>query len=378
MSSSRIYLDHNASSPLMPAAQAALVEALERHGNASSVHGEGRAARRVIEDAREQVADLVGGRAADVVFTSGATEANCTVFGSSWDTIYMAGIEHDSVLAPARRSGATIIDLPVNSQGLADPSILAEPQMSGVGSDAKALLTLQMANNETGVRQDVAAAAAMARDHGMAVHTDAVQACGRVAVDFADLGVDLMSVSSHKFGGPMGIGALIVRDGFQLPSLIEGGGQERRRRAGTENVAAIAGFAAAVRAAKAELETEARRLGALRDRAEAAILAVVPDAMIVGAGVERLANTLCIALPGELAETTVIKLDLAGVAISAGSACSSGKVGASHVLSAMGLPAEIARCAVRISLGWNTTESSLEQFLSRFCGLLMPQRRAVA
>lgn len=378
MSSSRIYLDHNASSPLRPAAQAALIDALERHGNASSVHGEGRAARRVIEDAREQVADLVGSRAADVVFTSGATEANCTVFGGCWDTIYMAGTEHESVLAPARRTGATIVDLPVSSQGVADLGLLAGPEMSRVGPEAKALLTLQMANNETGVCQDVAAAAALARVHGIAVHTDAVQACGRVAFDFDRLGVDLMSVSSHKLGGPMGIGALIMRDGFQLASLIEGGGQERRRRAGTENVAAIAGFAAAAQAAKADLERETRRLGALRDRAEAAILAVTPDAVIVGAGAERLANTLCIALPGELAETTVIKLDLAGVAISAGSACSSGKVGASHVLRAMGLPAEIARSAVRISLGWNTTETSLEQFLSRFCDLLMPPKRAVA
>ena len=176
----------------------------------------------------------------------------------------------------------------------------------------------------------------------------------------------------------MGVGALIIRDGFELPTLIQGGGQERRRRAGTENVAAIAGFGAAAMVAKADLAIERGRLTALRDAAEAALLECVPDAQIVGSGAQRLPNTLCIALPGDLAETTVIKLDLAGVAISAGSACSSGKVGASHILTAMGLAPDMARSAVRVSLGWNTTETSLEEFLSRFRRLLVPDRRAVA
>lgn len=374
MNNPRLYLDHNASSPLRPEAHDAMLSALQWPGNASSVHGEGRAARRLIEDAREQVAALVGCTSAEVVFTSGATEANCAALGNGWATIYSAGIEHESVLAPARQSGAALIDLPVNGDGLVDWSRLdaAEPPAG------KALLSLQMANNETGVCQDVAGAAAAARALGMAIHTDAVQACGRLAVDFAALDVDLMSVSSHKLGGPMGIGALIVRDGFQQAALIAGGGQERRRRAGTENVAAIAGFGAAATAAAASLDAETYRLGRMRDHLQAALAALVPDAVIVGAAAPRLANTLCLALPGELAETTVIKLDLAGVAISAGSACSSGKVGASHVLAAMGLPADIARSAVRIGLGWNTTETSLEQFLTRFERLFAPPKRAVA
>ena len=374
MNNPRLYLDHNASSPLRPEAHDAMLTALQLPGNASSVHGEGRAARRLIEDAREQVAALVGCTGAEVVFTSGATEANCAALGNGWATIHRAGIEHESVLAPARQSGATLIDLPVNGDGLVDWSRLgtAEPPAG------KALLSLQMANNETGVCQDVAGAAAAARAQGMAVHTDAVQACGRFAVDFAALDVDLMSVSSHKLGGPMGIGALIVRDGFQQAALIAGGGQERRRRAGTENVAAIAGFGAAATAAAACLDAEAQRLGRMRDHLQAALAALVPDAVIVGADAPRLANTLCLALPCERAETTVIKLDLAGVAVSAGSACSSGKVGESHVLAAMGLPADIARSAVRISLGWNTTETSLEQFLTRSERLFAPPKRAVA
>lgn len=374
MTSPRLYFDHNASAPLRPEAHDAMLAALQLPGNASSVHGEGRAARRLIEDAREQVAALVGCTSAEVVFTSGATEANCAALANGWATIYCAGIEHDSVLAPARQSGAARIDLPVDANGLVDWS----PLNAADRPDGKALLSLQMANNETGVCQDVAGAAAAARAHGITVHTDAVQACGRMAVDFTALGVDLMSVSSHKLGGPMGVGALIVRDGFQQAALITGGGQERRRRAGTENVAAIAGFGAAASAAAASLEREAQRLGPMRDRLQAALAALATDAVIVGADAPRLANTLCIALPGERAETTVIKFDLAGIAVSAGAACSSGKVGESHVLGAMGLPAATARSAIRISLGWNTTETSLEQFLTRVERLLAPPKRAVA
>lgn len=379
MTSPRIYLDHNATSPLRPAAEAAMLAALKRHGNASSVHGEGRAARQLVEDAREQVAGLVGCRPADVVFTSGATEANCTALAGGWDTVYLAGVEHESVLTPARSSGATVIDLPVDQMGAVDLKALAKggsPIRNGHFGGA--LLTLQMANNETGVCQDVAAAAALARSRGISIHTDAVQACGRVAINFDAMDVDLMSVSSHKIGGPMGMGALIIRDGFKLPALIQGGGQERRRRAGTENVAAIAGFGAAAAAAKAELDGVVPRLSAMRHQLEAEISTIVPDAVVIGANGKRLPNTLCIAFPGELAETMVIKLDLAGIAISAGSACSSGKVGASHVLAAMGLPQAISRSAVRISLGWNTTETSLEQFLSRIRDLQSTASRAVA
>jgi len=378
MSDARIYLDHNASSPLRPEAREAMIAALGQSGNASSVHGEGRSARRLVEDAREQVAALVGAKPADVIFTSGATEANNAVLAGGWSSIYLADIEHESVLLPAKASGANIVRLPVCGDGDVDLGGLAEAVLLGQRSDGSALLTLQMANNETGVCQDVAAAADFARAHDINVHTDAVQACGRVAVDFEALDVDLMSLSSHKIGGPMGVGALVVRDGFQLPSLIRGGGQERRRRAGTENVAAIAGFGAAAAVARSTLNAEPNRLARLREMVEGALLTTIPSATIVGIDAERLPNTVCVALPGDLAETLVIRLDLTGVAISAGSACSSGKVGASHVLKAMGLPPEITRSAVRISLGWNTTESSLEEFLSRFCRLQNNETRAVA
>lgn len=380
MTGARLYLDHNASSSLRPEARAAMLAALDGHGNASSVHGEGRAARSLVEDAREQVAALVGCRPAEVVFTSGATEANCSVVRGPWRTILATGTEHESILEPARHVDATLIELPVDRDGVADlgPLTPFDTTTDDIGSAATSLLSLQMANNETGVCQDVAAAAQSAHAAGIAMHTDAVQACGRVAVDFAALGVDFMSVSSHKLGGPMGVGALIIRDGLQLPSLIGGGGQERRRRAGTENVAAIAGFGAAASVARDELAAESQRLADLRAHAEAVIQDAAPQAMIIGAGARRLPNTTCVAVPGEAAETMVIKLDLAGVAISAGSACSSGKVGASHVLTAMGVPGEIARSAIRISMGWNTTESCLEQFLSRFCRLLEPPNRAVA
>lgn len=374
----RIYLDHNASSPLRPEAREAMIAALERDGNASSVHGEGRTARRIIEDAREQVAALVGTKPAEVVFTSGATEANNQALACGWDRIYVAGIEHESVLAPVRSSAARMVELPAGQDGTVDLGALAVGVSCGPDAGRRALLTLQMANNETGVCQDVRAAAEFCQGHDIAVHSDAVQGVGRLVVDFEALGVDLLSISSHKIGGPMGVGALIVRDGFQLPSLIKGGGQERRRRAGTENVAAIAGFGAAAAVAKAQLAEEAARLRGLRDVAEAAICQMLPDATVIGGKAERLVNTLCVALAGELAETAIIKFDLAGVAVSAGSACSSGKVGTSHVLTAMGLPTETARSAIRISLGWNTTESSLEEFLSRFRHLFRADQRAVA
>ena len=396
MSRERIYLDHNARSALRAEARAAMIAALDHDGNASSVHAEGREARRLVEDAREQVAALVGAEPREIVFTSGATEANNVALGQGWGTIALAGIEHESVLVPAKASGAKTVELPVGGNGVVglanlDGGDLSEGNVSegnaregasggsvlgGSVLGGPVLLTLQLANNETGVCQDVAGAAEFCRAQGWAMHTDAVQACGRIDVDFAALRVDLMSLSSHKIGGPMGVGALVVRDGFELSALITGGGQERRRRAGTENVAAIAGFGAAARVALAQRRGEAERLAGLRDRAQAAMVEI--GAVVIGGGVDRLANTLCVAFPGHLAETTVIKLDLAGVSISAGSACSSGKVGASHVLSAMGLPPDVARSAVRISLGWNTSETSLEQFLSRFERLFASQGRAVA
>lgn len=370
MSAHRTYLDWNASAPLLPAARSAMLAAFDIAGNASSVHAEGRRARALIEEARLDVARLVGAVPADVVFTSGATEANATVLGNGWDHILSAGIEHESVLAAARATPARLIDLPVTVSGHVDVGAAADAILCGDAS-RRTLLSLQLANNETGVVQPVADIAALARTYGVAVHTDAVQACGRLPVDVAALGVDFLSLSAHKIGGPHGVGALVIRDGAALSPLLRGGGQERRRRAGTEAIAAIAGFGAAARAALAAT-AEASTLAARRDHLEHAIRAATPDVVIVGAQGPRLPNTSCIALPGATAETLLIKFDLAGIAVSAGAACSSGKVGASHVLMAMGLPSDVARAAIRVSIGPSTTDADVDRFIAAWKSIVRP------
>jgi cysteine desulfurase len=336
-----------------------MLAALDEVGNPSSPHAEGRRARAVVEDAREQVAALVGARPAEVVFTSGGTEANNAVLSAGWDVICVAGIEHDSVLAPARAGSARIVELQVDANGVVPSEALA-----GAGhGEGRRLLSIQVANNETGVVQPVSKLAGAARAQGFLVHSDAVQAAGRVGVDLRGLGADCLTLSAHKIGGPKGIGALVIDERHSLPPLVMGGGQERRRRAGTESVAAIAGFGAAAEAARREL-AQMQRVRALRDGLEAAIKANSPTAVVVGAGADRLPNTTSIALPGTSAETLVIAFDLAGIAVSAGAACSSGKVGASHVLSAMGLDPAIARAAIRVSLGWSTTQADVEAFVA--------------
>lgn len=358
----RIYLDFNATAPLCDEAKAAMISALDVQGNPSSVHSEGRKARGVIEAARTSVARLVNAKPSEIVFTSGATEANAWVMAQPWDTIFVAGIEHDSVLAPARASRAEVVVVATDSDGRVRVEDIAARVLTGADV-GRALISLQLANNETGVIQDIAAVTVFARDHGLFVHTDAVQAPGRIAVDFAGLDTDLMSLSAHKFGGPKGIGALIIRDHLDLEPLIRGGGQERRRRAGTENLAAIAGFGAAADAALADL-ADAARIAKLRDDMESAICAASPNAVIIGGASQRLPNTLSVALPGMLAETLVIRFDLAGIAISAGSACSSGKVGASHVLDAMGIARDVATSAIRVSLGPETTDADVQRFIA--------------
>jgi cysteine desulfurase len=375
MSHARTYLDWNATAPLRPEARAACAAALDAVGNPSSPHAEGRRARAIVEDAREQVAALVGARPAEVVFTSGGTEANNAVVAGGWDTIFVAGVEHDSVLAPARVSGARIVEAPVDANGVVRLAALADA-MASRASPGRALLTLQVANNETGVLQPVAEAAAIAKAHGALVHTDGVQAAGRVTVDVRALGVDFLSLSAHKLGGPKGIGALVVREGTSLPSLIAGGGQERRRRAGTENVPAIAGFGTTAEAAARELE-KIERIRALRDGLEARIAALAPSAVVMGAQAARLPNTTSVAVPGTSAETLVIALDLAGVAVSAGAACSSGKVGASHVLEAMGMEPALASAAIRVSLGWSTTQDDMAAFIEAWSKAAL-RRRASA
>jgi cysteine desulfurase len=367
MSAARTYLDYNATAPLRPEARVALVAALDAVGNPSSVHSEGRAARAIVEDAREKVAALVGARPADVVFTSGATEANNWVLRRAWRTVLIADIEHPSVRASCLASDGHVVRLPVAVGGSVDAEAAAA-LLAGAASAAQGLrgglLALQAANNETGVVQPLAALAGLARGHGAQVFTDAVQAAGRIPLDVEDLGIDYLSLSAHKIGGPKGIGALVVRAAAGgLPPLLLGGGQERRRRGGTENVAAIAGFGAAAEAALRDLG-DMRRVRAMRDRLEREVLRTSPHAVIVGAEAERLPNTACIACRGLRSETLVIKLDLAGVAVSAGAACSSGKVGASHVLEVMGVEPGLAASAIRVSLGYGTTERDIDAFLA--------------
>lgn len=380
MSDQRTYLDHNATAPLRPEARAAVLAAFDLVGNASSVHAEGRRSREAVEVAREHVAALVGAKPEEVVFTSGATEANNWVVRGGWDRLLVGATEHDSVLAPARSSRSDVIELRCCAGGLVDvasiagalpalhPSLVApHPYPLPTGGrgtcGAGGLVSIHLANAETGVVQPIAEAAEVARRSGYLVHGDAVQAVGRVAVDFRALGIDFMSISAHKLGGPKGVGALVIREGIELRPLLAGGGQERRRRSGTENVAAIAGFGAAAAAALEGLGDMAR-VTRLRDRLEAGVKAITPDAVVIGSQSSRIPNTSCIALVGADASTLLIQLDLAGIAVSAGSACSSGKIGGSHVLAAMGIDSRLARGAIRVSLGPTTTEHDVERFIA--------------
>lgn len=353
----RVYLDHNATSPLRPEARAAMLAALEAGGNPSSVHAEGRAARRTVEEARAKVAALVGAKPAEVVFTSGGSEANALALrGVGARRIVVGATEHDSVLATAGDVG-NAGRIAVDAAGRIDVEQLRN--MLVQGADAT-LVSVALANNETGVVAPISEVVRIAHEHGARLHTDAAQAAGRVRVDFRTLGVDLLTVSAHKFGGPVGIGALVVRDGTRLARQIGGGGQELGRRAGTENVAAIAGFGAAAQGAE-----DWQRLAVLRDRLERELVSAVPEALVFGASAERLPNTSMIGLPGISGETQVMAMDLAGIAISSGAACSSGKVKASHVLAAMGAGAA-AGDAIRVSLGPSTTEAEIDVFLSRW------------
>jgi cysteine desulfurase len=368
----RTYLDYNATAPLRPQARAAMIDALDLCGNASSVHAEGRRARALIEDAREKVAALVGARPANVVFTGGGTEANVAALapanagGQAAEAICLvSAVEHVSVLAGGRFGPGAVPHLPVTSDGVVDVAAFAGliGRARAEAPTAGLMVSVMAANNETGVVQPVAEIARLAHEQGAVVHCDAVQAAGRMPVSIEALGADLLSLSAHKIGGPQGVGALVMKsaDGLKAP-LMTGGGQEMRRRAGTENVAAIAGFGAAAAAALDELPRSGR-VRALRDALEAGVRTRAPEAVVLGAGAERLANTSCVAAPGLSAETAVIALDLAGVSVSAGSACSSGKVERSHVLAAMGVPGAIASAAIRVSLGWATEESDIERFL---------------
>lgn len=389
MSLARTYLDWNASAPLREEARVAALAALGLTGNASSVHGEGRRARALIEDARESVAALVGADPADVIFTSGGTEANVTALapqnaGGAGEVAaaLVSAVEHPSVLAGGRFPVSAVRRVPVTAQGVVDLDRFARlvAEQRAQAPQAGLLVSVMVANNETGAVQPVAQVAAIARAHGAVVHADAVQAAGKMPLDMAALGADMLSLSAHKIGGPQGAGALVLASPEALKDpLLKGGGQELRRRAGTENVAAIAGFGAAAACAKAEVDA-LPRIRRLRDALEAAILAEAADAVIFAREAERLPNTTCFAVPGMAAETAVIGLDLAGVAVSAGAACSSGRVQLSHVLAAMGVDPSLAAAAIRVSLGTTTQADDIERFLAVWSALKrqIRERRSAA
>lgn len=357
------YLDANASEPLRPEARSAVLAALDRAGNPASVHSFGRSSRKLLEDAREAIAAQFGARAEDLVFTSGGTEADVlAVHGLSKGRRVIAGAtEHDAIRSTAPE--ATMLS--VDRAGVADLAALQRLLAEGL----PALVCLMLANNETGTVQPVAQAAALCRGHGALLHVDAVQAAGRLPVNLAALGAHSLALSSHKLGGPAGAGALLLApEAAGIAPLMRGGGQERGRRGGTPSVAAIAGFAAASLA-----PIQSARLGELRDAIEWELIDA--GAVVCGAGAQRLANTSCLALPGIRADAQVIALDLAGFAVSAGAACSSGKIAASHVLTAMGM-GELAGQAIRVSLPWNVTEAETVAFIGAYREMAARLRRS--
>jgi cysteine desulfurase len=357
------YLDWNATAPLRPEAAADISETLARWGNPSSVHRRGRAARRIIERARQAVAALLGGvDPSGVVFVSGGTEANnLALLGTNRERVLVSAVEHDSV----RQVLSTAETIPVDRDGL----VVLDALGRLLAADPRpALVSVMLANNETGVIQPVGEIAAIARRHGALFHCDAVQAAGKLVLDAGAIGADLVTLSAHKLGGPPGIGALVATGNLDLAPLLRGGGQERGRRAGTENLPGVAGFAAAARAAADEIVVYGR-VRALRDELEAEIVSTAPETVIFATGAPRLPNTSAIAMPGVAAETQVIALDLDGVMVSAGAACSSGKVGPSHVLAAMGVEPSLAASTIRVSLGWSSSEADIAHFLRSWTAL---------
>ena len=369
------YLDWNATAPLRPEAAAAMSAAFALCGNPSSVHRWGRSARQAVERARMAVAALVAAQPEAVVFVSGGTEANhLALLGAGRERVLVSAIEHDSV----RRAVPAAEHIPVDRNGV----VLLEELEGMLATDPRpAIVSVMLANNETGVVQPVAAISALARARGALFHCDAVQAAGKMAIDIGGIGADVLTLSAHKLGGPPGIGALVIRDRLDVSPLLRGGGQEHGRRAGTENLVGITGFAAAAVAAAEQIAVY-DRVRALRDLLEAAITKLAPDAVVLGAAATRLPNTTAIAMPGVAAETQVIALDLDGVMVSAGAACSSGKVGPSHVLEAMNVRPELATSTIRVSLGWTTTEADIAHFvqawtaLHRRCRRFAPEARA--
>ncbi|MBT5156674.1 MAG: cysteine desulfurase [Rhodobiaceae bacterium] len=366
---SRVYLDYNATAPLRPEARDALLAALDI-GNPSSVHHEGRQARALVETARQDIAAMVGAHPETVIFTSGGTEA-CNLAlnlrqapNGKIGRILVNAIEHSAVLEAAKQSDLPVEIMPVTPQGVLDIAALE----ALLQEETPALVCLMLANNETGVVQPVAQVGALVKAHGSLLFCDGVQAAGKTPIQMIAMGIDALSLSGHKLGAPMGVGALVTRPSVVVPPQLIGGGQELGRRAGSENISGIAAFAAAARSAMAGLEAF-QNLASQRDSMEAALLAAQPEVHIFGREVTRLANTSCFALAGLSSETLVMGLDLDGLSVSAGSACSSGKVSRSHVLEAMGVPPHISQAVVRISLGWQSHTEDTDKLVAAWCRL---------
>jgi cysteine desulfurase len=368
----RAYFDHNATTPVDPAVLEVVVRTLrDDFGNASSVHHFGQRAKAVLDDARTAVSRLLGGEPSEVVFTSGGTESDNFALRGAGEALEPTGrkhliattIEHEAVLvtlkALARRGWKTTL-LPVGPTGIVSPDALRD----AITPDT-AVVSVMHANNEIGTIQPIAELAEIAHAHGALFHTDAVQSAGKIRVDVRALGPDLVSISGHKFYGPKGAGALWIRRGTRIAAILTGGKHERSRRAGTENVAGIAGLGAAAQLAIKKLDAEAKRLGALRDRLEAEVMAIVPGTVVNGARTPRVPNTTNISFEGIEAESLLIALDLEGIAVSTGSACSSGTLEPSHVLRAMGFPPHRTQNSIRISLGAGNTDDEVDEFLEK-------------
>ncbi|MDI6027622.1 cysteine desulfurase family protein [Corticibacterium sp. UT-5YL-CI-8] len=381
MAGLRAYLDHNASAPLLDAARTAMIAALDVTANPLSVHAEGRAARRIVEDARRDVAVLVSAKPEHVIFTSGATEAAATLLTPDWrmgrsvlrmSRLYVSAADHPCILGGGRFAADRVAPIGVDSQGIADLGGLTEALAGHDKSEGLPLVAIHAANNETGVIQPLAAIAALVKAAGGVLVVDAVQAAGRIPLDMSGTYGDFLILSSHKIGGPKGVGAIVGNSDVMMPApLVSGGGQEKGHRAGTENLPGIAGFGAAAREALAAL-TEIETVRGLRDRFEQSTRTLAPDAEIHGANADRIANTSFFSVPGLKAETAQIAFDLAGIALSAGSACSSGKVGPSHVLQAMGHKDGLG--ALRVSIGRQTTDAELDLFSDALAKLLARSR----
>ena len=371
MASPCVYLDHNATAPVLAVAKTASSDALDLLGNPSSVHRFGAEARQVVDHARDQVAELVGTKTGSVIYTSGGTEANNLAILGAGRPVIVSAAEHDSVLAPSRIAGRGLTIVPVDRDGVIDLTVLNKALKAHPG----AMVSLMLANNETGVRQPVREAVTMAHEAGAVVHCDAVQGPGKLPVEMDALDVDMLTISAHKFGGPIGVGALVVKKGLELGARQVGGGQEGYRRAGTQNVPGIAGFAAAAqwwRDRIDDLTAVANRRNKLEEACKK------HGATVFGVNAARLPNTSCLTMPGVSSETQVIAFDLDGFAVSAGAACSSGKVGPSHVLAAMGASPDAAATAIRVSLGWDTKQDDIDRFIDAWIALCQRKNSGTA